>query len=116
MNVKQLSFRGLAVVSSLVIVGIAASSAASAAEPQTTSIHVQLGDLNLATPSGRQTAYERVHRAARAVCHRVSDADDLGQGIHVGECIKRTLAQANVSLAQLVARSEAIQLAGSPTR
>ena len=117
MNINALSIRRLAVVSSLVLCGVTAWGAASAADPNVNSIRVQLTDLNLATAADRQTAYDRLHQAARRVCERVADPYDVGRSIHVAGCIEQTLAQASVSLAQLVAsQSGTVKVAESSKR
>lgn len=113
MNIHVPSIRCLAVISSLGVLSITAGSGAAVAGSASSSIHVQLSDLNLAAESGRQTAYRRLRDAARTVCFRTSEADDLGRAIHIAECIERTMAQAMASLQPLVARREAQQLAGS---
>jgi UrcA family protein len=82
-----------------------------AREPGT--IHVQLVDVDLRTPGGRQTANQRIRRAARAVCSRVADHQDLGLQIHVAKCIELTIANATQSLQQQIARSEAQRVAQS---
>src|SRR5215472_2355180 len=113
MNIHLPSIRRLAVISSLVVLSMTAGSGAAVAGSASSSIHLQLSDLNLATASGRQTAYRRLRDAATTVCFRTSEAEDLGRQTHIAQCIERTMAQAMASLQPLVARSEAQQLARS---
>ncbi len=114
MNINAI--RRLAVASSLVIFGMTAWCVATASGLETSSMHVQLMDLDLTTPGGRQIAYDRVHRAADTVCSRVSDHEDLGRQPHVVACIDRVMAKANLALEQLASRSESIQVAKSSSR
>jgi UrcA family protein len=116
MNINAPSIRRLAAVSSLVVFSMMAFHSVPAVARDSGSIHVQLADLDLRTSGGRQTAYDRLHQAARIVCWRASDPLDLGRQIHTAACIDRTMAKATASLAQLVERSEAIQVANSATR
>jgi UrcA family protein len=116
MNIHAPSIRRIAAVSSLVVFSTMACHSAPTAARDSGSIHVQLANLDLSTSVGRQTAYDRLHQAARIVCSRASDPLDLGRQIHTAACIDRTMAKATASLAQLVERSEAIQVANSATR
>jgi UrcA family protein len=115
MNIHAPSSRRIAAVSSLVVFSIMACHSVPTVARDSGSIHVQLADLDLSTSAGRQTAYDRMHQAARIVCSRASDPLDLGRQIHTVACIDRTMAKATASLAQLVERSEAIQVANSAT-
>src|SRR6266404_2127557 len=110
MNINAPSNRRIAAASSLVIFSIIAWDSVPAVARDSGSIHVQLADLDLRTSVGRQTAYDRLHQAARTVCSRASDELDLGRQIHTAACIDRTMAKATESLAQLVERSEPIQV------
>jgi UrcA family protein len=116
MNINAPSIRRIAAVSSLVVFSMTAYHSVPAVARDSGSIHIQLADLDLSTPVGRQTAYDRLHQAARIVCSRASDPLDLGRQIHTAACIDRTMAKAAASLAQLVERSEAIQVANRATR
>ena len=111
MNINTRSIRRLAVLCAVLAAGLTATAVVSAAEPAGSSMRVQLTDLDLSTQGGRDTAYERLHQAARSVCHRVSEAADLGRQIHVAACIDRMMAQADVTVQQLAARSGRIQVA-----
>jgi len=112
---NALSTRRLALVSSLALLSITAGCMPVVAhEPGT--IHVQLTDLNLGTQTGRETANDRLRHAARLVCSRVSDPEDLGRQIHVKACIEQTMAKATESLQLLVAQSGAVQLARGASR
>jgi len=111
MNINARSIRRLAMVSSLLVIGVTAGTVVSAAEPAGSTLRVQLADLDLSTPGGRDSAYERLHRAARAVCHRASEAEDLGRQIHVAACIDRLMAQASATVQQLASRGQMIQVA-----
>jgi UrcA family protein len=62
------------------------------------SIHVQLGDLDLTTPQGRRVANKRIRQAASEVCSRVADWDDVGRSIHVVKCINLTVANVFASM------------------
>lgn len=116
MKISALSVRRLAVASSLVVLGITAWSCATASGLESSSMHVQFTDLDLTTSAGRQIANERLRKAAHTVCDRVSDHLDLGHDAHVAACVNRLMPKANVALAQVVARSESIQVANSPNR
>jgi len=100
MNVSALSIRHLAAVWSVLAFGAVAWNSAAAAEPQASSIHVRLADLDLATPAGRQAAYDRVYEAARTVCFRVSHSEDVARQAHIVTCTDRVMAQMNVTLQQ----------------
>ena len=114
MNINALSIRRLAAVSSLVVLGMTTWGVASAGGVQSSSIQVQLADLDLSTPAGRQSAYDRVRQAARTACYRVSDVDDLGRSIHIAACTERLMAKANETLGQLASPNESIKVAESP--
>jgi UrcA family protein len=114
MNTSALSHCRLAVASSLALFVIAGCQGLPAVARDPGTIHVQLGDLDLATPAGRKTAYERVHQAARTVCSRVSDSLDLGRQPHTVACIARTNAMASVE--QLALQRRALQFANRGNR
>jgi UrcA family protein len=116
MNINAFSVRRFAVASSLVILGITGWSAATASGLETSSMHVQLSDLDLTTPDGRQVAYGRLHEAARKVCSRVSDQEDLGHQANFLKCVDRLMPKDDLALEQLVARSGTVQVAKSPSR
>jgi UrcA family protein len=114
MNINALLIRRLAVVSSLAVLGMTTWGVVTAGGLQSSSIQVQLADLDLSTPAGRQSAHDRVRQAARTACYRVSDVDDLGRSIHIAACTDRLMAKANVTIGQLASQSESIKVAGSP--
>jgi UrcA family protein len=116
MNINALSIGRVVVVSTLLAFGVTAWSVASATGLASSSMRVQLKDLDLSTPGGRQIANDRLRQAARAVCYRVSDPEDLGRDIHIAACVDRVMAQANITVQQLASRSESIQVAKSPSR
>jgi UrcA family protein len=116
MNTGALSRRRLAVASSLALFVIAGCQGLPAVARDPVTLHVQLGDLDLATPVGRKTAYERVHKAARTVCSRASDPLDLGRQPHTVACIARTMEKAMASVEQLALQRQAIQFANSDSR
>ena len=115
MNISALSIRRVAAVYSVLAFGTVAWNSATAAEPQVSSIHVRLADLDLATPGGRQAAHERVHEAARTVCFRVSQPEDVGRDIHIAACVDRVMAQMNATL-RPDSSSAALQAASRPGR
>jgi len=115
MNNSALSIRRLAAVCSVLAFGMVAWNSATAAEPQASSIHVRLADLDLATPAGRQAAYDRLHQAARTVCFRVSQPEDVGREIHIAACTDRVMAQMVVTL-QAPSKTEALQAATAAGR
>jgi UrcA family protein len=47
---------------------------------------VPLGDLDLRTEHGLQLALQRVHTAARSLCNRVADPEDLGRSEAFARC------------------------------
>lgn len=116
MNVNALSIGRVAVVSTLLTFGAIVWSVASADGLASSSMRVQLTDLDLTTPRGRQIADNRVRQAARAVCYRVSETEDLGRSVHIAACIDRVIAQANITMQQLASQTESIQVAKNPNR
>jgi UrcA family protein len=116
MNINAPPNRRFAAVSSLVVLSMMAFHSVPTVARDSGSIHVQLVDLDLRTSVGRQTAYDRLHQAARIVCSRASDPLDLGRQIHAVACIDRTMAKATASLAQLAERNEPIQVANGASR
>lgn len=116
MNIHAQSSRRSATIASLVVFSILTCHSVPTIARDSGSLHVQLADLDLRTSVGRQTAYDRLHQAARIVCSRASDPLDLGRQIHAVACIDRTMAKATASLAQLVERSEPIQVANGASR
>jgi UrcA family protein len=111
MNTSARSILRLSMVSTLLALGMTAWSGATAAEPEARSIHVRLSDLDLTTTDGRQVAYDRLRDAARTVCIRVSDAEDVGNSIHIAACMDRVMAKTGAVLVQQVPRSEPVQVA-----
>ena len=115
MNIGALSIRRIAAVWSVLALGTVAWDSATAAEPQASSIHVRLADLDLATPGGRQAAHDRLNEAARTVCIRVSEPEDLGRDIHIAACIDHLMAEMNETL-QRASGSQTLQAATGPGR
>jgi UrcA family protein len=115
MNISAVSIRRLAAVCSVLALGTVAWNSATAAEPQGSAIHVRLADLDLATAGGRQAAYDRLHAAARTVCFRVSQPEDVGRDIHIAACVDRVMAQMDVTL-RTPSKSDALQAAATPSR
>ena len=112
MNISATSIRRVAVSSSLVVLAMTAWCVATASGLAESTMHVQLADLDLASPGGRQIAKDRLHQAAVTVCSGVSDQLDLARRDHVIACIDRLMPKASLALAQLVAQRESIQVAG----
>jgi UrcA family protein len=63
---------------------------------------VQYGDLNLASPAGRQTLNRRISNAARSVCHVRSDDRSLASRIERNKCYDRAVSGALQQVASLV--------------
>ncbi len=98
-NVKTASRIPLALTAAMLLAFAGASSAH--ANDQVRSETVKFGDLNVGTPSGVQTLYDRIHAAARRVC---SESDPL-QRTAVNACTRKAEASAieTLSLPQLTA-------------
>jgi len=85
------------------------ASAASDSNAETTSVYVQVTDLNLANPAGVDALYRRLGAAARQVCGNTNDLKSVGSLKQLRlnkECytstMARALAEANFpSLAQV---------------
>ena len=98
-NVKTESRIPLAVTAALLLaVGVISTAHA---DEQVRSETVKFEDLNVGTPSGVQTLYDRIHAAAKRVC---SDGDPLQQ-MAAGACARKAEASAiaKVGLPQLTA-------------
>jgi UrcA family protein len=109
MNTSARSILRLSMVSTVLALGMTVGSGATAAEPQASSIHVRLSDLDLTTIAGRQVANDRLRNAARTVCIKVSDPEDVGNSIHIAACMDRVMASTGVVLEQ--PKSEPVQVA-----
>lgn len=98
-NVKTASRIPLAFTTALLLACVAVSTAR--AGEQVRSETVKFQDLNVDSPSGVQTLYERIHSAAQRVC---SESDALQQ-IAARACARKAEARAiaKLSLPQLTA-------------
>lgn len=98
-KVKSLIPAPVAVVSALLLAMGVISSAYGNEQPRSET--VKFADLDVVSPSGVQTLYERIHAAARRVC---SDGDPLQQ-LAASACARKAEAKAiaKVSLPQLTA-------------
>jgi len=88
----------------------AASSSASGTASQRRSMTVSIVDLDLSTAAGQQVAQQRLHEAARRLCTRLSDSEDLGHQPHFLACVERASVTAMRQLGQseIVARQAAM--------
>ena len=67
------------IAGSILLIGLSVATPHSTAfAADAAAIHVQLNDLDLSSQAGQQKAYQRVRKAARTVCWRVSDPQDIG--------------------------------------
>jgi UrcA family protein len=74
---------------------------------------VPLGDLDLRTEHGLQLALQRVHTAARSLCNRVADPEDLGRSEAFARCVQRAVATAGPQLSARAERGAAPQVASA---
>lgn len=98
-NVTALSRVSVAFATAMLLAFVAVSGAY--ADEEVRSETVKFGDLNVASPSGVETLYKRIHAAAARVCF---DGDPL-QLIAVHACTRKAEARAieKVNLPQLTA-------------
>ena len=80
------------------------------------SARVNLKDLDLSSANGRNAAYERLHQAARTLCSRVADPNDLSRQTNFVACVDRAMAQAQPALQLLADRGAVTHLANSAQR
>jgi UrcA family protein len=98
-NVKTVSRIPLVLTAAMLLALVGVSSAH--ANEQVRAETVKFGDLNVGTPSGVQTLYDRIHAAAKRVC---SESDPL-QRTAANACARKAEARAveKLSLPQLTA-------------
>ncbi len=65
---------------------------------------VSFHDLDLTTERGFAIASERVHQAARRLCMRLQDVEDLGHRPAFIHCVDRAVASASLELSALAQR------------
>jgi UrcA family protein len=116
---KTLHFANRATIAVAVLTAMLGSNATVLAGPPSSdskSAQISLADLDLSTADGRNAAYERLHQAARNLCYRVEQDNDLSRQSNFVACVDLAMAQALPSLQRLAARTEAMHLASSPQR
>jgi UrcA family protein len=96
----------ICVAAGVSMAALAATGAASSAQAEDRSIHIQVNDLNLSTPQGRAAFDFRVSRAARQLCE---DRGDLRSNM---ACRRAVQDEATESLNQL-ARRDGVNLAAA---
>jgi UrcA family protein len=116
---KTLQFANCATIAVAILIAIVGSNAPVLAGPPSSdskSAQISLADLDLSTADGRKAAYERLHQAARDLCYRVEQDNDLSRQSNFVACVDLAMAQALPSLQRLAARSQAMRLVSSPQR
>lgn len=96
-----------ALMSTLVASAFLLGTASADGLPVSQSRQVSFADLDLSTPSGVGTARERVHQAARQLCHEVADDLDLSHVTNFNKCVDESMGRAMPHLDALVSRSVA---------
>ena len=96
----------ICVAAGVSMAALAATGAASSAQAEDRSIHIQVNDLNLSTPQGRATFDFRVSQAGRKLCE---DRADLSSNM---ACRRAVRDEATESLNQL-ARRDGVNLAAA---
>ncbi len=85
---------GFALLGSLSAVAVAAH----ASDVEQVSATVHLGDLNLATNDGAQTAMSRIQRAAREICGPGPDMREFDSTRQFKQCVEQAVDRAVTSL------------------
>lgn len=67
----------LTTLAALTSLGLAASALAASPDPDTVSVKVSIGDLNLASQVGAAVALQRIHNAATSICGPAPYGPDL---------------------------------------
>jgi UrcA family protein len=78
-----------AIAAVLALGGIAAGHSVQAQDSETASVNVSYGDLNLATPAGARTMYQRIQSAARTICGAEPSAP-LDRAMIYEGCVRST--------------------------
>ncbi|HEY3889834.1 MAG TPA: UrcA family protein [Caulobacteraceae bacterium] len=78
---------------------LAAPAGAAQSVPDTVSVKVAIGDLNLGDGAGAATALRRIHTAADSICGGRPYALDLERAAEYRQCMAATVGQAVTSLA-----------------
>ena len=96
MNISSPSVR-LGLIASAILGMLAASfSAVSAAAPSSASITVRYADLNIASPAGARTLYERIRTASQSACNYFWFKSDEQET----RCVRNTIANAVTQIDQ----------------
>lgn len=90
MNIKTASMNSVVIALAFGFTLAGANIARADSAPETRSIKVSLAGLDLSTPDGAGEARARVHEAARAVCGRVEDPNNLAPHFDFMSCLERT--------------------------
>ena len=109
--------RSTALLAALTLALTATASTSALADPvskpssETRSAAVSIADLDLSTPDGLSTARDRLRTAARRLCKRVANPDDLSRESNYTACVDEAFANAVAKLSEravgVVARSGA---------
>ena len=99
-----------------VIAGANSAALAGPPAPDSRSMRISIADLNLSTSEGRKSAFERLHQAARKLCSRVEDQNDLSRQKNFVACVDLAMANSLPMLQQLADRSEGAHLANTSQR
>ena len=78
----------------------------------TGSATVSLAGLDLSTPEGKAAAHDRVKMAARRLCFKLSDFDDLSRQSNYVACVDDAVATAMLKITERVPALVAQSLAG----
>jgi UrcA family protein len=76
----------------------AAAAQAGPYQPDSASVTIRSGDLNLNTEAGARVALQRIEAAAHVVCGPQPDQVDLRRGALYAACVKTTVARSVTSL------------------
>ncbi len=102
---KSIKTHVAALISTLAASTLLLGTASADGLPVSQSKQVSFADLDLSTPSGVSTARERVHQAARKLCHEVADHLDLSHVTNFNKCVDVSMGRAMPHLDVLVSRS-----------
>jgi UrcA family protein len=97
MSAKTL-LTAVALMASVSIAGQALAAPAGS-DPDTVSVKVAIGDLNLGDQAGAATALRRIQNAAGSICGERPSILDLGQTAAYRQCMATTMGRAVASLA-----------------
>ena len=96
---------------------IALSAIAMAGEqPVTRSRNVSLAGLDLSTTAGMSAARERAHDAARLLCTRLADRDDLSRDLNYVACVNDAMTQVMPRILEVARLNTPVNVAGNQSK